>query len=516
MSPRSRCLAKVFACALLLCGALLHAEVKLPSVIGDNMVLQRGNKLTLWGTADAGEEVSVTLGDQKATAKAGDDGKWKVQIGPLAAGGPFEMKVVGKNTIELKNILVGEVWVCSGQSNMQMAVSSCLNSKEEVAAADFPKIRLFTVPNTVADAPQADCKGRWVECSPKTVGGFSAVGYFFGRELQKVLDVPVGLINTSWGGTPAESWTSKPTLESDPDLKPILDRFAKGVQDYPQAKQNFETQLAKWKETAEKAKAEGKSVPKKPNPPQDPATSSWKPSGLYNAMIAPLIPYGIGGAIWYQGESNADRAYQYRKLFAAMIQDWRRNWGQGDFPFLWVQLANFMGRRAQPGDSNWAELREAQQTTLSLPKTGTGLAIDIGDAKDIHPKNKQEVGRRLALAAQAIGYGKDIPYSGPVYDSMTVEGTAIRLKFKHVNGGLVCKGEKLAGFAVAGEDKKFVWAEARIDGETVVVSSPEVQKPVAVRYAWADNPEVSLYNKADLPASPLRTDDWDGKTKGKL
>lgn len=390
-----------------------------------------------------------------------------------------------------------------------------MNAKDEIAAADYPKIHLFTVPNTVAATPQANCGGNWAECSPKTVGGFSGVAYFFGRELFKTLNVPIGLIHTSWGGTPAESWTSKPALEADPDYRPILDRFAKRLEDYPKAKENFAKQSEQWQVAAEKAKAEGKIAPKKPNPPGDPTRDPWMPSGLYNAKIAPLVPSGIQGAIWYQGESNADRAYQYRKLFPAMIQDWRKNWAQGDFPFVWVQLANFMARKAEPGPSDWAELREAQQMTLSLPKTGTALAIDIGDARDIHPKNKQEVGRRLALAALAIAYGKDIPFSGPLYDSMTVEGSAIRLKFKHVNGGLVSKGEKLAGFAIAGEDKNFVWADAKLDGEAVVVSSPKVERPVAARYAWANNPEVSLYNKAGLPASPFRTDDWDGVTKGK-
>lgn len=510
--------AVLVACGLLVWSSSLLADVKLPSVISENMVLQRGIKVAIWGTAEAGEEVTVTMGNQKATVKADADGKWKVQIGPLEAGGPFEMKIAGKNTIEFKNILVGEVWVCSGQSNMQMNVGGCINAKDEIAAADFPKIRLFTVPNVAMDTPQTDCPGKWAECSPKNVGGFSAVAFFFGRHLFKTMNVPIGLIHTSWGGTPAEAWTSKPTLEADPDYKPILDRHVQQVANYPKQKEGYPAQLDKWKEIAEKAKAEGKTPPKKPEMPRDPTAkgNGWMPSGLYNAMIAPLIPYGIAGGIWYQGESNAGRAYQYRKLFAAMIQDWRKNWGQGDFPFFWVQLANFTPKTPQPGNSDWAELREAQQLTLSLPKTGTGLAIDIGDAKDIHPKNKQDVGKRLALAALAVAYGKDIPYSGPVYDSMAVEGSAIRLKFKHVNGGLVCKGEKLIGFAIAGEDKKFVWADVKIDGETVVVSSPEVSKPVAVRYGWANNPDVSLYNKADLPASPFRTDDWDGVTKGKL
>jgi len=512
---RSRVVAGVLLSCVLVWSGASYAEVKLPAVISENLVLQRGMKVPIWGTADAGEEVTVTLGDQKAKATAGQDQKWKVTIGPLEAGGPFTMTIAGKNSIELKNVLVGEVWVGSGQSNMSFSVNGAINAKDEIAAAEYPKIRLFNVPTTVAETPQADCNAKWVECRPQTVGGFSAVAYFFGRELYKTLNVPIGLIHTSWGGTPAESWTSKPVLEADPEFKPILDGFAKKAAGYTKAKENYAKQLEQWQAAADKAKAENKAAPKKPNPPPDPARDPWMPSGLYNAMIAPLLPYGIQGAIWYQGESNAGRSYQYRKLFPAMIQDWRKNWGQGDFPFIWVQLANFMARKPEPAGSGWAELREAQQMTLPLPKTGTGLAIDIGDAKDIHPKNKQEVGRRLALSALAIAYGKDIPYSGPLYDSKAVEGSAIRLKFKHVNGGLVCKGEKLAGFAIAGEDKKFVWAEAKIDGETVVVSSPKVEKPVAVRYAWADNPEVSLYNKAALPASPFRTDDWDGITKGK-
>jgi sialate O-acetylesterase len=503
----------VFCAAVLALSA--RAEVKLPAIISENMVLQAGMKCPIWGTADAGEEVTVTLGAQTAKAAADKDGKWKVTIGPLEPGGPFDMKIAGKNTIEIKNVLVGEVWVCSGQSNMEWKVSISNNAKDEIAAADFPKIRHFEVTKKVAAEPLADVSGSWKICTPQTAGGFTAVGYFFGRELHKTLNVPVGLIHTSWGGTPAESWTSKGTLEADPELKVMLDNWAKQEANYPQAKEGFAKVLDKWKADSEKAKAENKPVPKKPNAPQDPATSSWKPSGLYNGMIAGLVPYGIQGAIWYQGESNAGRSYQYRKLFPAMIQDWRKNWGQGDFSFFWVQLANFMARKTEPAESGWAELREAQQMTLSLPKTGTGLAIDIGDAKDIHPRNKQDVGKRLALNALAVTYGKDVPYSGPLYELMKVEGKTIRLKFKHVFGGLEAKDGDLKGFAIAGDDKKFVWAQAKIDGETVVVSSDGVDKPLAVRYAWADNPECNLYNKAGLPASPFRTDDWDGITKGK-
>jgi sialate O-acetylesterase len=321
------------------------------------------------------------------------------------------------------------------------------------------------------------------------------------------------LIHTSWGGTPAESWTSREMLEADPELKPIMERSDAGLKDYPKQKEKYEQAMKDWPATVEKAKADGKPEPAKPKAPSEPEKNSWYASGLFNGMIHPLIPFAVKGAIWYQGESNAGRAFQYRKLFATMIQDWRKRWGH-DFPFFFVQLANYTPRKPEPGDSDWAELREAQSMALSLPKTGMAVIIDIGEGNDIHPKNKQDVGKRLALAAQAIAYGKDIEFSGPMYDSMAVEGGVIRLKFKHLGGGLVAKGgEELKGFAIAGEDKKWVWAAAKIDGETIVVSSDKVEKPVAVRYAWANNPECNLYNKADLPASPFRTDQWDGVTK---
>ncbi len=506
---RSTRLTCLFLACLSIFALPAAAAIKLPAVIGDGMVLQRDIKVPIWGTADPGEKVTVTLGDQKAAATADADGRWMVRLDPLKAGGPFEMTVVGSNRITLKDILVGEVWVCSGQSNMAMAVKACANAAQEIAAADYPNIRLFTVSRTVAATPQSDTKGAWVHCSPETVPDFSAAAYYFGRHLYKELNVPIGLIHTSWGGTPAEAWTSRATLEADPDLKVIVDRW--------------DDQIAKYRKTdsaaepAAKPAARGKAAKpaaggKAAKPPTDPATSPHRAAGLYNGMIHPLIPYAIRGAIWYQGESNAGRAYQYRKLFPAMIQDWRKAWGQGDFPFLFVQLANYQPRKPEPADSAWAELREAQTMTLSLPKTGMAVIIDIGEANDIHPKNKQDVGKRLARAALAIAYGKHIPYSGPMYDSMKIEGDAIRLTFKHVDGGLVARGGELKGFAIAGDDRRFVWADAKIDGDTILVRSDKVAKPKAVRYAWADNPECNLYNKADLPASPFRTDDWPGVT----
>jgi sialate O-acetylesterase len=426
------------------------------------------------------------------------------------------MTIAGKNTITLHDVLVGEVWVCSGQSNMEMPVGTnpqgwsgaVVNYQDEMARADYPLLRLFTVQKAVAGKPQREVKGYWVAARPQTVGEFSAVGYFFGRDLLKVLNVPIGMIHSSWGGTPAESWTSRGTLESDPEFASILDSGTKLLSPYPKVFQDFEQQLGQWRQDSDKAEADGAPVPTAPPVPDDPRRNPWRPAGLFNAMIMPLTPYAIRGAIWYQGESNADRAAQYRKLFPAMIRDWRRVWEEGDFPFLFVQLANWSVPQPR---SNWSELREAQLMTLSLPKTGMAVTIDIGDASDIHPKNKQDVGYRLALAAQAIAYGRDVIYSGPIYESMAVEGEKVRLRFKYAYGGLVAKNspsQNVSGFEIAGDDHKFVAAEAKIDGDTVVVRSEKTPHPVAVRYAWAMNPWCNLYNRAGLPASPFRTDDW--------
>jgi sialate O-acetylesterase len=503
------------AVVLLLVGAgTVFADIKLPAIIGDNMVLQQGEKVAIWGWADPGEEVMVGVSwhSMKWAVTANKDGKWSFKMTSPKVGGPYEMTLTGKNSITIKNILVGEVWVASGQSNMQWTVSNSANAEQEIAEANYPKIRLFYVTRKVADEPQSDCEGSWVECSPETVPDFSAVAYFFGRELYKQLDVPVGLIHTSWGGTPAEAWTRREVLKAMPECAPILKRYADAVANYPNAKEEYEQKLAEWKEAAAKAKADGINPPRRPGEPFGPG-HPHSPAGLYNAMIAPLIPYGIAGAIWYQGESNAGRAYQYRTLFPAMIKNWRKDWGLGQFPFLFVQLANFMKTKPEPGDSAWAELREAQSMTLALPNTGMAVIIDIGEADNIHPKNKQDVGKRLALWALANTYDKKLVYSGPIYKSMKVDGNSIVLSFDHVGGGLIAKGgDELKGFAIAGADKKFVWADAKIEGDTVVVSSNEVSEPVTVRYAWADNPVCNLYNIEELPASPFRTDDWPGIT----
>lgn len=519
--PITQRLVGLLALAIVAASPVL-AEVKLTPLFGDNMVLQSNAKDPVWGTADPGEQVSVSLADQKATAAADSQGRWKVELGPLKAGGPFEMTIAGKNSITLHNVAVGEVWICSGQSNMEMAVGDSprawggvMNSAQEIAAGNFPMIRHFGVKKAVAGQPQSDVQGQWLVASPQTVGEFTAVGYFFGRDLHKALGVPIGLIHTSWGGTPAESWTRTATLSGEPELASIADKWSQGLAEYPKLLDKFRLDLDQWDQTSRQNEAAGKIAPSPPRVPDDPRSSPWRAGGLFNGMIAPLVPYRIAGAIWYQGESNASRAYQYRKLFATMIQDWRRAWDQGDFPFLFVQLANFIQDYAP--NTSWPELREAQFMAWSLPNAGMATAMDIGDPYDIHPKNKQEVGRRLALAAQAIAYGKDVVYAGPIYGSMKTEGTAIRVTFKHVSGGLVAKrgGGSLKGFEIAGEDRKFVPAEAKISGGTIVVRSAQIPHPVAVRYAWADNPECSLYGKSGLPAYPFRTDPWPGVTEGK-
>jgi len=494
-----------------------RADVKLPSLFSENMVLQAGAKDPVWGTADPHEKVTVTLGGAQAVATADAGGRWQVELGPLEPGGPFTMTVAGKNTIAIHNILVGQVWVCSGQSNMEFSVEPGRNSKSQrgvyhykkvIASANYPRVRMFTVKHTVAGKPQSDVAGKWEITSPETVAHFSAVGYFFGLNLLKTLHEPIGLIHSSWGGTPAESWTTLPTLQSSPVFADILARWQKQDQAYPAEVAHYNEALHEWEQATQQAEAAGKPMPSAPRLPPDPRSNSHRPSGLFNAMIAPLIPYRIKGAIWYQGEANVDRPLQYRKLFPAMIRDWRHAWGEGDFPFLFVQLASY--QNVLPPRS-WPLLREAQLMTLSLPKTAMVVTTDIGDAPIIHPRNKQEVGRRLSLAARAVAYNQKVIYSGPLYSSMEVEGNKIRLHFTHLGGGLVAGGSlpgRLEGFEVAGADHKFIGATARIEGDTVVVEGNQIAHPEAVRYGWQSYPICNLYNQAGLPASPFRTDDW--------
>ncbi len=485
----------------------------MPSVFGDHMVLQRDARVPVWGTAAPGERIRVDVAGESASTRAGDDGRWMARLGSLDAGGPHTMTVTGESgTKTFSDVLVGEVWVCSGQSNMQWPVSASKDPDQEIAAATHPNLRLFYVERVTAETPQRDCKASWVSCSPETIPNFSAVAYYFGREVQKLREVPVGLIHTSWGGTAAEAWTSRETLEADAQFEPILTRWDAIVQRYPDDLAKYETDRAAWEKARDAAKAAGSEVPREPRRPQGPNDPN-RPANLYNAMIAPIVPFGVRGAIWYQGESNASRAYQYRALLPTMIGNWRDEWDQKSFPFLIVQLANFMQRKDEPGESEWAELREAQLMTAQQRGNGLAVIIDVGEAADIHPKNKQDVGRRLAFAAEEVAYGdQNAASSGPIYRKHRVRGNEIEITFDHAHGGLTAAGGALKGFAIAGSDYAFVWADARIEGDRVIVSSPKVAAPVAVRYGWADNPDCSLYNGAGLPASPFRTDDRPGLT----
>ena len=494
-----------------------NSDLSMPAVFGSGMVLQQGSYAPIWGTAVPNKRVRVAIDGIRESTRADESGHWRIDIptANVSPGGPHILQVKSKGeTILFDNVLFGEVWVCSGQSNMEWPMTRARDPETEIAAANYPNIRLFKVKKTVSDVPRsnADLDIPWSECTPETVKNFSAVAYFFGRRLHTTTpDVPVGLIQTAWGGTPAESWTSMDKLKSIDELSPLLDRWDQIVTNYPKALAEHEKRVESWKAAVEKAKADGKPEPRRPGAPLGP-DHPHRTATLYNGMIHPLVPYGIRGAIWYQGESNAGRAYQYRTLFPAMITDWREKWDRGDFPFFFVQLANFRALDAWPVESDWAELREAQSMTLALPNTGQAVIIDIGEADDIHPTNKQDVGARLAQSAFKVAYGIETADSGPVYKSMRKDGAAIRLSFDHVHSGLMTNGTALYGFSIAGEDKNFHWAQARIDGDEVVVSSPDVPNPVAVRYGWANNPVCNLYNADGLPASPFRTDDWPGIT----
>jgi len=494
------------------------SEVKLPALFTDHMVLQRGQAVPVWGWAAPNEKVTVTFRDQTRTATADADGRWSVTLDALDVGEPSTLTVKGSNELKRSDVLVGEVWVCSGQSNMQWSVTASLDPDLEAASAHYPMIRLFQTPMVTAETPQQDVDTKWTACTPETVPGFSAVAYFFGRQLHEVLQVPVGIIQTAWGGTPAEAWTSAEALARTPSLQPLVDSWNKRVAEFDadKAETDYQAALADWKAAVEKAKSENKPAPREPQRAQHPRKSSHRPSNLFNAMIAPLAGYGIRGAIWYQGESNAGRAYQYRTLMPLMIQSWRDAWKQGEFSFYQVQLANFKAITDQPGDSDWAELREAQMLTVdAIPNVGVACITDIGAAKDIHPKDKQNVAKRLARLALTSDYGqKNIIRQGPTYKSIDIQGNTITVHFDTHGRNLISYyQEPLTGFAIAGDDKKWVWGQAKITGpDTVEVTHPEISDPRAVRYNWADNPQGNLYSEAYLPAYPFRSDDWEGIT----
>ena len=514
----------IVTCALP-CGA--WAEVQPNSLFSDGAVLQQDANVPVWGKAREGEKVTVQFDGQSATTTT-KDGKWMVRLKPHKAGGPFTLTIAAGKTITVNNVMVGEVWVCSGQSNMAFAFHGSANAATETPLANYPKLRMFRVGNKTAVQPLSELIGKWVECSPTTVSGFSAVGYFFGRDLHKATGAPVGMIHSSWGGTPAQAWTSLSGLEKDQQLhgyvetaKSRIANYEQASAKYPQERAEYDAKFKQWNEeigkaydatlkvwTAENAKnkTEGKplspmptpSMPK-PSEPTPPEGGSGSPSSLFNGMIAPVIPYAIKGTIWYQGESNANKAFEYRTLFPRMIADWREKRGQGEFPFLFVQIAPFQG---QP-----AEIREAQLLSWkNTPNTAMVVTSDVGDPVSVHPTRKEPVGARLALAARALAYGEKIEYSGPLFDKLTINQNRAVLGFSHIGSGLLAKDGDLKGFTIAGVDQKFIAAKAEIKGDTVVVLSEQVPVPVAVRYGWMNVPDVNLYNKEGLPASPFRTD----------
>ncbi|MBI2424380.1 MAG: 9-O-acetylesterase [Candidatus Hydrogenedentes bacterium] len=655
------------ACAVLplVTFSLSSPALELAPLFTSHMVLQRDMPIPIWGKAEPGETVSAAIAGQNSQAQAGADGKWMLRLAPLSAGGPHTLTITANETFTLEDVLIGDIWIGSGQSNMEMPVKvgdyGVQDAEAEIAAANYPQIRLFTVQKDTQFVPQDTFKtDGWQVCAPETVPPFSAVTYFLGRHLHTALNVPIGLIHSSWGGTLAEAWTSEASLRTMPEFNAALDQLQAEIPNAHSAQEKFDAELKAWNialptydqglkdgspnpefhtaawtetlqvpglwETQGYADLDGfawlrrtvtipdewqgkelllnlgpindfdwtyingikvgftegdqaainprtyripphvikpgentitvrvfdmgnkggfhgeagailltqaddlsnwialagawefrigaalKDLPPRPSGPMALLGNPNVPTVLYNAMIHPLVPFALRGVIWYQGESNTPKAYQYRELFPTLINDWRRQWQQGEFPFLFVQLANWQPTLPEPGESAWAELREAQLLTLRTANTGMATIIDIGDAVDIHPKNKQDVGKRLALAALHVSYGEDLVYQGPMYERMETEGNAIRLHFTSVGGGLTAKDGDLKGFAIAGADHKFHWAQATIDGNTIVVSCPEVPEPLAVRYAWADNPVCNLFNQEGLPASPFRTDDWPGVT----
>ena len=648
---------------LLTVGKNAHADepppLSMPPLFGDHMVFQCGLPVPIWGNGAPGMPVRADFNGQTKTTEIQADGTWKITLDKMTAGGPYDLTVTGKETIVISNVMVGEVWIGAGQSNMEMPLKNewaqVLNCDQEIAGADHPDIRLFQVEHHAADRPVHNLSSEgWKPCTPQTVPGFSAAMYFFARTLHQRMGIPIGLIQTTWSGTPIENWMSGDVIFGHPQFREIvlnmpreeftLEKFhslyetqvdawstalrqhvrAMGIDtldregapfpsskwsrvDLPQPREvvgsglhgvswfrkemdlpdgarteatlslgpihDFDITWFNGEEIGHTAgrrllreypipaellqpgrnvitvmvlnigyrrgffglpkqmclkKASGDTFPLAgpwescvvPTAvdiallPPGPPSRDNRPTVIFNGQIAPLIPYAMRGVLWYQGEANADRAHQYRALFPALITDWRAKWAQGDFPFLFVQLANYGTKQTLPTDDEWAELREAQQMTLSLPNTGMAVTIDIGDANDIHPRNKQEVGRRLALNALQGLYGLDVPCSGPIFHSLHIRKDRARLTFKHAKALVTPKGEQLEGFAVAGEDRAFHWAHARIEGKSVIVSSHDVPRPLAVRYAWGANPIGNLYNTSGLPAAPFRTDTWDGITVG--
>ncbi|MDQ8196428.1 sialate O-acetylesterase, partial [Coraliomargarita sp. SDUM461004] len=480
-----------------------HADVHLPGIFTDHMVLQREQINPVWGTADADEVVTVQIGGQSHSTVADADGNWRVDLTPLEVGGPYTLHVAGDNAVTFEDVLVGEVWFCSGQSNMELNLDTVNHADVELADANNAQIRLFTVKKVATQELQDDLGGEWVLSTSASAGQFSAVGYLFGKRLQHILNVPIGLIDNSWSGSAAAAWVSREALESSEvydEMLSVWDERAGSYSDEIHAEK-----LAAYEAWV----AAGR-----PDPavswPNDPRYSQNRPANIYNGSVYPLAGYGIRGVIWYQGESDAWQAALYRELFPLLITTWRNLWQQGDFSFYWVQLADYQNEVTEPGDSHWAELREAQTMTLSLPNTGETVIIDAGEGRDIHPRDKQTVANRLVRHALAKDYGFDIASDSPRYASMSISGNTVTVKFDHVATQLYAfDSTEVKGFSIAGEDQQYVWAEAKIVGkDSVEVWSDSVANPVAVRYAWSSNPVANLQDRNGLQVTPFRTNDW--------
>jgi sialate O-acetylesterase len=519
MKFTNRLSAGMMVAITLMSAVLCYADVEVPDVLSDGMVLQRDRRIPVWGKADPDEGVSVSFAGQVKKTRADKDGKWRVELdGMSASETPAILTITGHNVIELKDVLVGEVWLCSGQSNMQLTLPQTNDGEAAIAAADHPILRLFDVSREVAFKRKTGKLGTWQVSTPESVRPFSAACYYFGLELQKELQVPIGLINSSYGGSQAEAWTPVEYLLASDDLRPCVERAKIWDEERPRVKAEYEEKMKQWREVAEKARSNGSAVPAAPRDPD--ALRPYRIAGsIYNGMVEPLIPFTIRGVLWYQGESNEERAQQYGILLPTMIRAWRERWGYSELPFGIVQLPNYRDSRAEPADEPWSHLREAQRrTALTTRKTGLIVTIDIGEAHDIHPKNKLEVGKRMSRWALADVYGRKMLKSGPAFVKAKAKGSRIVLTFGEAGRGLrVREGEKLAEFAVAGADHQWRWAEAKITGrDRVEVWSDLVQQPQAVRYAFNNNPRnPNLTNETGVPAAPFRTDNWPGPTDGK-
>ena len=511
--------AMILFLAILLVAPVARANVAVPDVIGNAMVLQRDQAVPIWGTADPGETVVVKFASQTRNTKAGSDGKWQVTLSSMPASAtPGTMTISGNNTITLGDVLVGEVWIVSGQSNMQFTLAESADGEAAIAAANDAAIRLFNINRKVAFQHESGPLALWQPVSPSSVRGFSAAGYYFAAQLRDALHIPIGMINSSYGGTQAEAWTPVEYLLASPDLRPCVDRTKIWDEERPRVKAEYEQRMQDWREAAEKAKAEGARAPSEPRVP-DALRESRIAASLYDRMIAPLIPYAIRGVVWYQGESNEGRAQQYEVLLPTLIKAWRERWGEGNFPFGIVQLPNYRDVRPEPSDEPWSYLREAQRrAALTTPNSGLIVTIDIGEAHDIHPKDKLDVGKRMARWALVTAYHYKMTASGPVFRNAKLRGSKLVVTFDDVGKGLrIRNGGKLEEFAVAGADHQWHWASAKSEGRNrVAVWSDAVPHPVAVRYAFNSNPRnPNLTDDAGLPAAPFRSDSWPGPTDGK-